>query len=251
MKKSELLEKRIDLCNQYLEIAYAQSINAHFSDEEIPDIEERIEFVPKNNCANQITTQQQQTSTDSSPHQQKTTAVEESVNKEIFPKEQKSTYADWLLLDERGLHPELYDYELHKFNKSLIDYRLKEVDKMSGNAFADYIANILEVEGFSTYLSKRSYDYGVDIIAKNEYLSLGIQCKISNSEPLDNHAIQEIVAGLSYYELDKGMVVTNSTFHKRAMQLAEKNHIVLWDRKKLYEKILEVKRKEQEIYEGE
>ena len=39
MKKSELLEKRIDLCNQYLEIAYAQSINAHFSDEEIPDIE--------------------------------------------------------------------------------------------------------------------------------------------------------------------------------------------------------------------
>lgn len=243
MKKSELMEKRIDLCNDYLEIAYAQSINAHFEDEEIPDIEERIEFVPvNNNHENAIQPENSQTKKE--PMQK--TSINTTRHNDTKP-----SYADLTLLDERGIYPELYDYEYRRFNESLLNCTLKEIDEMDGNSFAEYIAYILETDGFSCYLSKKSYDYGVDIIAKNEYITLGVQCKISNSEPLDNHAIQEIVAGVGYYNLDKGMVVTNSTFHKRAIQLSEKNHIVLWDRKKLYKKILESKHKEQAYYEGE
>jgi len=48
--------------------------------------------------------------------------------------------------------------------------------------------------------------------------------------------------GLSYHEIEKGIIITNHTFTKDAIDLAEKNNIVLWDQAKLVEKGLFVNR---------
>jgi HJR/Mrr/RecB family endonuclease len=57
---------------------------------------------------------------------------------------------------------------------------------------------------------------------------------------VSNSAVQEIVAGMKYYNCQRGVVVTNSTFTKAATELARKNTIQLWDRKILEEKISEI-----------
>jgi len=53
------------------------------------------------------------------------------------------------------------------------------------------------------------------------------------SGSVSNSAIQQVVAGLKFYDCAVGMVITNSYFTKRAMELAKANNINLWDRDKL------------------
>ena len=50
-----------------------------------------------------------------------------------------------------------------------------------------------------------------------------------------NGAIQEVNAAVKYYSADRGMVVTNSTFTKAAIDLADSNNIELVDFSKLEE----------------
>ena len=50
----------------------------------------------------------------------------------------------------------------------------------------------------------------------------------------------EAVAGAKYYNADKIMVVTNSTFTRSARELAESNNVILWDRSILKEKLEEI-----------
>jgi restriction system protein len=56
---------------------------------------------------------------------------------------------------------------------------------------------------------------------------------------VSNKAIQEVVAGMKYYDLKKGIVVTNNYFTKSAIELGNSNDVVLWDRVILKEKISE------------
>jgi len=46
-------------------------------------------------------------------------------------------------------------------------------------------------------------------------------------------AIQQVIGAIKYYDANKGMVVTNSSFTENAYDLANSNGIELWDRKKL------------------
>lgn len=68
---------------------------------------------------------------------------------------------------------------------------------------------------------------------------MAIQCKCYNGV-VGNHAIMEAFAGAKYYDENKVMVVTNSSFTKNAIELAKKNNVLLWDRKILIEKMEEV-----------
>ncbi|MDG5789610.1 restriction endonuclease [Evansella sp. AB-P1] len=72
-----------------------------------------------------------------------------------------------------------------------------------------------------------------------ESLKIGIQVKCYSSK-VGNKAIQEVIAGMKYYKLDKGIVVTNNYFTESAITLAQSSDIILWDRNILKEKINEV-----------
>jgi HJR/Mrr/RecB family endonuclease len=47
----------------------------------------------------------------------------------------------------------------------------------------------------------------------------------------------EAFAGMKYYKANRCMVITNSTFSKSAIELAQTNNVILWDRQVLIEKI--------------
>ncbi|HCU57855.1 MAG TPA: restriction endonuclease [Anaerolineaceae bacterium] len=109
---------------------------------------------------------------------------------------------------------------------------------MSGEEFEEFIAKIFCKMGYIANVTQYSHDFGVDIIAEKDGRKIGIQAKCY-ANPVSNSAIQEIVAGIKYYDCQKGLVITNNIFTKAAIELAQANSIQLWDRKKLEEKISE------------
>ncbi|MCL2171372.1 MAG: restriction endonuclease [Defluviitaleaceae bacterium] len=115
-----------------------------------------------------------------------------------------------------------------------------DVDNMNGTEFEILISVLFEKMGYLTEITKKSGDQGIDVIARNDILSIGIQAKCY-SGTVSNSAIQEVVAGLRFHKCDKGMVITNRHFTKSARELAEANNISIWDRDLLTSKLEELK----------
>lgn len=118
-------------------------------------------------------------------------------------------------------------------------YSIDDVDLMNGQEFEDFIALIFSRMGYQTEVTKASGDQGIDVIAMKDDKKIGIQAKCYSST-VGNSAVQEVVAGKAFYKLDKVIVATNNFFTDSALQLAQANGVVLWDRNMLKEKIKEV-----------
>lgn len=102
-------------------------------------------------------------------------------------------------------------------------------ERMSGEEFEDYVKEILKRNGFqSLELTKRSGDYGVDILGKYQGRSYAIQCK-KYAKPVGVAAVQQAYSGCQYYECDCAVVVTNQRFTAQAIALANTNQVELWD----------------------
>nr|DAU50983.1 MAG TPA: Restriction endonuclease [Caudoviricetes sp.] len=110
---------------------------------------------------------------------------------------------------------------------------LQDVDRMDGTAFEYWCASILRSIGYEDVeVTPGSGDQGVDIIAKKEDVLFGFQCKCYSVD-IGNTPIQEIYAGLRYYKLHVGCVITNRYFSAGAIELAKATNVILWDRGKL------------------
>lgn len=102
-------------------------------------------------------------------------------------------------------------------------------ERMSGEEFEQYVQAILKRNGYKdVQLTKKSGDYGIDILAKYQGESYAIQCK-KYARPVGVAAIQQAYSGCQYYQCDYAIVVTNSSFTMQAQTLAEKNDVGLWD----------------------
>lgn len=135
---------------------------------------------------------------------------------------------------------QLMNSKNHSTNKNGFNgIKIEDVDLMSGIEFEAFIQDLFKRMGYSVNLTRASGDQGIDLIAKKNGLSIGIQTKCySNS--VSNKAVQEVAAGIKYYNLSKAMVITNNYFTKSAIELAISNDVTLWDRSLLKEKIKEV-----------
>lgn len=106
---------------------------------------------------------------------------------------------------------------------------IDDIDLMTGPEFENFIAELFSKKGYSTTVTKASGDQGIDVIAEKNNAKIGIQVKCY-SGTVGNSAIQEVVAGKSFYSCDKVMVITNSSFTSSAIDLAQANNVILWDR---------------------
>ena len=99
---------------------------------------------------------------------------------------------------------------------------------MDGYQFEYQCATILKRKHFSKIeVTRSSGDQGVDIIAFKHRKKYGVQCKYY-TYPVGNKAVQEAYAGANFYDCDKVIVMTNTTFTKSATELAEKLEVELW-----------------------
>jgi HJR/Mrr/RecB family endonuclease len=106
------------------------------------------------------------------------------------------------------------------------------IDVMTGLAFEQYVAKLLKGQGYSHVSLTEEYDLGVDIIAVKDGITWGVQVK-RYSGLVGADAVRQVVTALGFYHCDRAMVVTNSTFSRPAIELADSNDCLLIDRPNL------------------
>lgn len=119
------------------------------------------------------------------------------------------------------------------------EYALSRVDNMSGKEFEHWCGNLLEKIGYyNVVVTPESGDQGVDVVAEKDGIRYAIQCKCYASN-LDNSPVQEVNTGknMPQYRCQIGVVMTNRYFTKGAVEAAEANGVLLWDRDKLKQMI--------------
>ena len=126
----------------------------------------------------------------------------------------------------------LEDQEIKKSNLTI-----DGIDLMTGVEFEAFIADMFSRMNYRTQITKATGDQGIDVIAENDEMKIGIQAKCYSGN-VGNAAIQEVVGGKKYYHVTHLLVVTNNYFTESAIRLAQANNVILWDRNILKEKLM-------------
>ena len=130
---------------------------------------------------------------------------------------------------ESTITTDIYKYDCVDDEKS----NVINTEPSDGHDFEYYCADILRNNGFQNVLvTKGSGDQGVDITAIKDGIRYAFQCK-HYSTALGNAPVQEVYAGKAIYNCHVGVVMTNSTFTKGAIEAAEKTGVLLWDGNKI------------------
>lgn len=104
-----------------------------------------------------------------------------------------------------------------------------DFSSMSGWDFERYCADCLLKKGFTkAEVTSGSGDHGVDIIAEQNGIRFGIQCKLYQGQ-IPNKAVQEAYTGASYYDCDIAVIMSNSELTKQADEEARKLRVKFWN----------------------
>lgn len=106
---------------------------------------------------------------------------------------------------------------------------LAQVDRMSGREFEEFLSAWFRSLGYRVELTPASNDYGVDLLCWDREECLAVQAK-RYSGTVGVHAVQELLSGMAYYQVEQGLVVTTAYFSRQAEELAAKGNVQLWDR---------------------
>lgn len=105
------------------------------------------------------------------------------------------------------------------------DHGLKQLTR-PGQGFEIWVEEALSRIGWAVKRTAASGDQGVDLIAEFRGLRAAVQCK-DYSGSVGNRAVQEVIAGMRHYGLDRAVVVSTGTYTKGARELAFTNGTLL------------------------
>ncbi|MDQ3747570.1 MAG: restriction endonuclease [Acidobacteriota bacterium] len=130
--------------------------------------------------------------------------------------------------------------ELENFEKRLLEedeqVQLEEIDNLNGYEFEDFLKTLFSKMGYQVEQTRLSGDQGADLVVVKFGEKRVIQAKRFGGK-VGNKAVQEIMAAISLYRAQKGVVITNNYFTPAAVELANANNIELVDRDALEELI--------------
>ena len=106
---------------------------------------------------------------------------------------------------------------------------------LSPYEFEHFVAKLLSEMGYSTKVTQRTGDYGVDIIAKKDGNIIAVQCKrFQEGNLVSNRNIQRILGAMHSINAQKCIFVTTSRFTRQAIQQSKGCPIELWDKEILH-----------------
>lgn len=103
---------------------------------------------------------------------------------------------------------------------------ISQINALSGLEFEEFLKILFKAMGYEVSLTKRSKDYGADLVivkSKHKYI---VQAKCY-SHTVGIKAVQEIISARAHYHIFGAMVVTNCDFSNEAQILAKENNIHL------------------------
>jgi len=117
-----------------------------------------------------------------------------------------------------------------KINKDKISiFNMSQIDALSGVEFEYFLKQLFENLGYEASVTKKSYDFGADLVVKKKNEISIVQAKCYN-KTVGVKAVQEIIGAKNHYNAKDAFVATNNYFSKEAQILASENNIKLLDR---------------------
>ncbi len=129
---------------------------------------------------------------------------------------------------------------------------LRKKENEGAYLFEELIGKLFEKKGYKVRVTKKSGDYGIDVIADKGTEKIAIQCRLlDSSDKIGNSAIQKALGGLvSPYNATKLIFITTAggyTSQATEQTKSCKVPVELWDREKV---IAEIKAQMYDLEEG-
>jgi HJR/Mrr/RecB family endonuclease len=143
------------------------------------------------------------------------------------------------------------EIEIEEFEQNLGAAQQKQKNEigdftqLNGYEFEEYLKKLFELLGYTAVQTPSSGDQGADLILSKDDVKIVVQAKKYGGK-VSNKAVQEIAAAKNYYDADRAMIVTNSSFTKSAIELAFSNDVELWDGRRLKNIIKDLENKSEE-----
>lgn len=109
----------------------------------------------------------------------------------------------------------------------LIKTGVAQIETLTPFEFESWVAHVLELLGYHADTTKKSGDYGADVIAEKAGIRIAIQVK-KYQQAVGIQAVQEVISAVGYYHCQAGWVITSAdSFTTAARNLAQIHHIRL------------------------
>lgn len=107
--------------------------------------------------------------------------------------------------------------------------RLVNLQQLSGYAFEQACAAMLQAQGWRVRVTQASGDYGADLVGTAPDGQQWVVQAKQWQQAVGPRAVQEVVAAKAHYHASHALVITTSRFTSAAATLARENNVVLWD----------------------
>ncbi|MBR4418556.1 MAG: restriction endonuclease [Clostridia bacterium] len=110
---------------------------------------------------------------------------------------------------------------------------ISQIDDLTPYEFEEWVARLLRADGYKASATKKSGDYGADVIAEKNDIKIAIQVKKFN-QLVGIKAVQEVIGATTYYDCYEGWVITSASgFTTAAHNLAKKHGVKLLNKNDL------------------
>lgn len=147
-------------------------------------------------------------------------------------------YWQYILVFALGLAAIVFTYKYFE-KRRLLRSGIKDIDKMDGRDFEEYLGSLFKAHGYKTGVTKASGDYGADLVLTKGSWRIIVQAK-RYSAKVGISAVQEIVSAMPIYKANEAWVVTNNSYTLQAQRLAAANGVKLIERSDLIKLINKV-----------
>lgn len=113
-----------------------------------------------------------------------------------------------------------------KLRAALLDAGTANPMQLTPEQYEQFCATLLTNNGWNARLTRRTGDFGADIIAEKAGQKLAIQCK-QWSKSVGVKAVQEAHKAISYYRANQAIVVTTTGYTHAAKDLAKSTGVRL------------------------
>ena len=122
-----------------------------------------------------------------------------------------------------------FKYKESKIIDGIDIFNISQIDSLNGEEFENLLKTIFEKQGYEVMLTKKSHDYGADLVLRKNNITSVVQAKCYGKN-IGIKAVQEIISARLHYGADDMFVATNRFFSKDAMILACEHNVKLIDR---------------------
>lgn len=107
---------------------------------------------------------------------------------------------------------------------------MEDIISLTPNDFEVLICNLVEGLGYKVKHFAPGEDIGIDIIAANEKRSMAIQVKKYIKRKVNLAMVYHTYGAAAYYDCTKKIIVTLSELTPKALEVAEKLDVEIWDK---------------------